>query len=104
MKIADLLPTGEENAVPLRHIKQMVDLPGREIRRQIQVERLQHTPILANNKSGYYLAGDEGERERFVRSMLHRANEIIKVAKAIEKSGAGAMDGQSSVEGWTDGE
>lgn len=44
-RIADLLPTGEENAVPLRHLRQLVDLPGREIRKQIQAERMQHKAI-----------------------------------------------------------
>lgn len=39
-RIADILPVGEENAVPLRHIRQMINLPGREIRKMIQVERL----------------------------------------------------------------
>lgn len=86
IRIADLLLKGEENALPLRHIKQMVNLPGREIRKQIQLERLQHIPILANNKSGYYLAGNDRERERFVRSMKRRAAEIVKVADAVEKA------------------
>lgn len=89
MRIADLLLKGEENALPLRHLKQMVNLPGREIRKQIQLERLQHIPILANNRSGYYLAGNELERERFVRSMRHRAAEIVKVAQAIEEASVG---------------
>lgn len=88
-RIADLLLKGEENALPLRHIKQLVNLPGREIRKQIQLERLQHIPILANNRSGYYLAGNERERERFVRSMRHRAAEIAKVAQAIEEASVG---------------
>lgn len=39
MRIADLLPTGKENAVPLHHLKELVDLPGREVRRMIQTER-----------------------------------------------------------------
>lgn len=86
MRIADLLLKGEENAIPLKHIKQMVHLPGREIRKQIQAERLQHIPILANNRSGYYLAGNDQERERFVRSMRHRSAEIAKVAQAIEEA------------------
>ena len=89
--------------MPMKHIRQMVDLPGREIRKQIQAERLQHIPILANNRTGYYLAGTELERERFVRSMKHRAVEIIRVANAIEKSGPNPIEGQSSLEGWTDG-
>lgn len=89
IQIADYLGYGQAAAVPLRHLKQMVNLPGREIRKQIQLERLQHIPILANNRSGYYLAGNELERERFVRSMRHRAAEIVKVAQAIEEASVG---------------
>ncbi len=88
-RIADLLAPGEENAIPLKHIKQLVNLPGREIRKRIQLERLQHIPILANNRSGYYLAENDQERKRFVRSMRHRAAEIAKVAQAIEEADVG---------------
>lgn len=86
--ISELLPTGKENAVPLRHIKQMVDLPGREIRRQIQAEREQHVPIVSDRR-GYYLAATTWEKERFVRGMKRRAAEIVKVAEAVEKAKIG---------------
>lgn len=88
IRIADLLPTGQENAVPLRHIKQMVDLPGREIRRQIQMEREQHVPIVSD-LHGYYLAANVREKERFVRGMKRRAAEIVKVAEAVEEASVG---------------
>lgn len=82
--IADFLGYGQNSAVPLRHIKQMVDLPGREIRRQIQAEREQHIPIVSDHH-GYYLAADAREKERFVRGMKRRAAEIVKVAEAMHK-------------------
>lgn len=88
MRIADLLPTGEQNAVPLRHLKQMVDLPGREIRRQIQLEREQHVPIVSD-RHGYYIAGSIREKERFVRGMKNRAAEIVRVAEAVEGASVG---------------
>lgn len=83
IKIADLLPTGGENAVPLRHIKKMVDLPGREIRKMIQTEREQHIPIVSDG-NGYYLAKTEQEKNRFVRGMKRRAAEIVRVAESVE--------------------
>lgn len=82
-RIADLLLRGEENAVPLRHLRQLVNLPGREIRRQIQMEREQHVPIVSG-KHGYYIAADAREKDRFVRGMKRRAAEIVKVAEAVE--------------------
>ena len=84
-RISDLLTVGEENAVPLRRIKQLVNLPGREIRRQIQAQREQHTPILSG-RHGYFLAGTVQEKERFVRSMRGQAAEIEAVADAVEKA------------------
>lgn len=82
IKIADLLPTGGENAVPLRHIKKMVDIPGREIRKMIQTEREQHIPIVSDG-NGYYLAKTEQEKNRFVRGMKRRAAEIVRVAESV---------------------
>lgn len=86
VKIADLLGHGQNAAVPLRHLKELAGLPGREVRRMIQAERLRGVPILSDNISGYYLAADAHERERFIKSMRGRASEIEAVAAAVEKA------------------
>lgn len=86
VKIADLLGHGQSAAVPLRHLKELAGLPGREVRRMIQAERLRGVPILSDNISGYYLAADAHERERFIKSMRGRASEIEAVAAAVEKA------------------
>ena len=83
VKISDLLGHGQSAAVPLRHLKELAGLPGREVRRMIQSERLRGIPILSDNISGYYLAGDAQEQEKFIKSMRGRAAEIVKVADAI---------------------
>ena len=57
-----------------------------EVRRMIQAERLRGVPILSDNISGYYLAADVQEQERFIRSMRGRAAEIAAVADAVEKA------------------
>ena len=54
----------------------------------IHAERLHGTPILANNRSGYYLPANTSERARCVSSMRHRAGEIERAADAIERSGS----------------
>lgn len=82
--ISDYLSYGQENAIPLRHLKKATGLDGRTVRRMISDERLSGVPILADNSTGYYLPANEDERRRCVRSMKHRAGEIERVAKAIE--------------------
>ena len=85
--IADLLGTGEENAVPLAHLEMLTGLDSRVIRRQIERERRQGIPILS--KRGYYLPADEYERAAFVASMRGRAKEIARTADAVESEGRG---------------
>ena len=52
----------------------------------IAAERLSGVPILSDCSTGYYLAENAGEKERFVRSMRHRAREIERAAEAIERA------------------
>ena len=85
VKIADFLGHGQSAAVPLHHLKELVDLPGREVRRMIQAERLRGVAILSDNIHGYFLAETEQEKKQFVRSMRGRAAEIEAVADAVEK-------------------
>lgn len=84
--ISRLLSHGRENAVPLRHLATMTKLDGRTVRAMIAEERLAGVPILSDNSTGYFLPGNKGERERFVRSMRHRAQEIERAAEAIERA------------------
>lgn len=86
MRIANLLSHGQENAVPLRHLMAITGADGRSIREKIAAERLAGVPILSDNSTGYFLPGNKGERERFVRSMRHRAREIERAAEAIEQA------------------
>ena len=85
-KVSELLNRGRENAVPLRHLKKLMETDGRTVRLMIQQERLSGTPICADNLTGYYLPANEAEKAAFVRSMRHRAGEIMKTAKAIEQA------------------
>lgn len=82
--ISDYLTAGKENAVPLRHLKNITGIDGRTVRRMIFEERLAGIPILADNQTGYYLPATQEEKQRCVRSMKHRAREIERAAEAIE--------------------
>ena len=86
-KISDLLSYGQENGLHLQALVKLTGRPEREVREQIHRERRQHIPILSNNRDGYYLPGDEQERAACVRSMRHRAAEILAAARAIERGG-----------------
>lgn len=86
MKIADLLRYGQANAVPLRDLAGITGLDGRVVRAMIAAERRAGAAILSDNQTGYYLPADEEEKARFVRSMRHRAKEILCAADAVERS------------------
>ena len=85
-KIADLLSYGQENAIPRRHLEKLTGLDGRTVRLMIERERHEGVPILADNVTGYYLPATEHERAACVRSMRHRAGEIMRTAQAIEQA------------------
>ena len=85
-KVSELLNRGRENAVPLRHLKKLMETDGRTVRLMIQQERLSGMPICADNLTGYYLPATPEERTACVCSMRHRAGEIMKTARAIERA------------------
>ena len=112
--ISDYLSAGQENAVPLRHLKNITGIDGRTVRRMIFEERLAGIPILADNQTGYYLPATQEEKQRCVRSRKHRAREIERVAEAIEVAEVqqgiwparcliDASAGQERIPGWFDG-
>lgn len=79
------LGAGAENGLLLRELEALTGLDSREVRRQIQRERLAGTPILSDCKYGYYLAASEEEIAQFTESMRRRAGEILRVARAVEE-------------------
>ena len=84
--ISSLLPYGAERAVSLRRLADMAGLSTREVRRAIQKERLNGVPICEAG-AGYFIAGNDEERRRWVISMRGRARQILKAARAVERVG-----------------
>ena len=84
--ISRLLMHGQENGLHLSELTKMTDRPEREVRMMIHSERRRGVPILSNNRDGYYLPGSDAERAQCVKSLRHRANEILKAASAIERA------------------
>ena len=86
-KIERLFSHGAENAVPLQHLVTLTELPARQVRKMIQLERLRGAQILADNQNGYFLPNSQADVDNFVRSMLHRAHEIARVANTVRLRG-----------------
>ena len=84
--ISRLLMHGAENGLHLSDLTKMTDRTEREVRMMIHSERRRGVPILSNNRDGYYLPGSDAERAQCVKSLRHRANEILKAASAIERA------------------
>ena len=84
--IADLLGVGRENAITRRDLERLTGLDGRGVRLLIERERRAGTPILADSASGYYLPASDDERAECVRSLRHRAREILITARSIERA------------------
>lgn len=84
--ISRLLMHGQENGLHLSDLTKMTGRTEREVRMMIHSERRRGVPILSNNRNGYYLPGSDAERAQCVKSLRHRANEILKAASAIERA------------------
>lgn len=84
--IAGLLLYGAENGLTLKDLERVTGWPGRTIRKAIESERRAGALIISDNRNGYYLTDDPGEAQRFARSMRHRAGEIRRTARAIERA------------------
>lgn len=82
-KVSDYLLHGQENAVPMRHLKDLLHLDRRTVRLMIRRERLDGVPICEDSKTGYFLPGNVRERDLCAKRLRHRAAEVIKVADAI---------------------
>ena len=89
-RIADLLHPGAENGIFRRDLMSLTGMSDRELRLMIETERRRGCPILSDNVHGYFLPGDQSERDRCVRSLRSRAAEIMETAAAIERGGDGA--------------
>ena len=82
--ILKLLRHGAENALTLNDLTNVTGWSGRAIRRVIHKARREGVPILSDNEHGYFYPGSASEKRKFVRSMRHRAAQILAVARAVE--------------------
>ena len=83
-RIADFLSRGRGNAIPRRDLERLTKLAPREVSLAVERERRAGVPILADGR-GYFLPASEEERAECVRSLRHRAGEILTTARAVER-------------------
>ena len=83
-RIADFLSRGRENAIPRRDLERLTKLAPREVSLAVERERRAGVPILADGR-GYFLPASEEERAECVRSLRHRAGEILTTARSVER-------------------
>ena len=83
--ISPLLMNGSENGLHLQDLVRITRQTERAVRRQIHAERRRGVPILSDNVCGYFLPSTDEERAACVRSLRHRAREILRAARAIEQ-------------------
>lgn len=86
LHIADYLSRGRGSAITARELERLTNLDGRSVRLLIERERRSGTPILSDCASGYFLPATDDERAACVRSLRHRAREILVTARAIEQA------------------
>ena len=84
MKVSEYLHRGAGAPVRLAELAALAEMPEREVRRCIERERRSGVPICSDNRSGYFLASSEEERDRFIRSMVHRAVQILITVRAVQ--------------------
>ena len=84
--VSSLLMEGRSNALHLADLVRLTGWPERDVRKAIQRERQRGSPILSDNKTVYFMPQSEVEKVQFVRSMRHRAKEILCAADAVERA------------------
>ena len=86
MNVYDYLGEGAANGKHLKHLAYLMDVDTRTLRVMIANERKRGIPILSDNTNGYFMPANRHERDNCVRSLRHRAKEIMAAADGIEKA------------------
>lgn len=96
--ISRLLLHGQANALPRRELEALTGLDGRTVRLMIEHERRAGVPVLSDCSKGYYLPETDQETVACVRSLRHRAGEILRTAAAIERTVPQQLAGQLALD------
>lgn len=84
--IAEILKSGEKNAMTGRELAERCGLDMRTITAQIERERRAGQPICAKSrgeKCGYFLAETQEELDLYCNAIRKRAGELFKTRRAL---------------------
>lgn len=70
----------------------------RTVRLMIEHERRAGVPVLSDNSKGYFLPETDQETVACVRSLRHRAGEILRTAAALERTVPQELVGQITLD------
>lgn len=87
--IAALLPKGRANALTTAELSKITGRKTREITRAICAERRGGAPILSDPGAGFWLASNGKEARRCAAALHHRAAEIHRTARSLERVAGG---------------
>lgn len=83
--VSSLLRHGAENATTARELSQVLGWEVRAVTRQVERERRAGIPICANG-AGYFLPGNDVERDRYLACLAHREAEIRRTRAAVAQT------------------
>ena len=83
-EISTVLGVGPNSAIKLSDLTRLVGRDERTVRLMIEAERRRYVQIVSDNARGYWISASQDETMRCVRSMRHRAAEILKTAQVLE--------------------
>lgn len=81
--LLNALEVGEHNAIHQAELAERLRLSRDRLKKEIQAARRSGVPILSST-SGYWIAENDGERERFKRMMKKQAFGRLQSIEAIE--------------------
>lgn len=104
-RVSSVLGVGREAATSMKALIDIFGVDERAVRRLISAERQVDCDasdlILSDARGGYYRPGNLDEVRRFVRSMQHRAAEVMRATRTAERA-LNVADGQEVIAGWFD--
>lgn len=96
LKVADYIPKGKENALPMQELARMLQIEPRTLRRQIYKERVKGA-IICYNRCGYFRPSTVAELEVYVAVQEKRARSTFRSLRAaraalrqMKQEGSGA--------------
>lgn len=95
LRVEGYLQHGRENAINMEDLRRITGLRSRQVTQAVQDARRRGVPVLSSSHpGGYFIAASEEEKKRYLKSMGHRAKEIIATLRCLERAKVEETDGR----------